>query len=388
MFLSHYNSFIEERARTDLHHLTSVGVRVSGSYETDNVTVARFLDILEGIRSHVLTPETFMELEVQKPTGAFYRGTDDIQTSCYSKAGINTAPIILGAIWITVTVYGNIYSRQIVNVIVKLQPTDRKRATNDSILVNCHFDTKPGSPGATDNMISCVTMLEIIRVLAGEKKTSLRNPIVFLFNGAEELGLQGAHGFVKGYDGPLGNPENREQGHRWAKQVKTFINLEGAGGGGREILFQTGPGNSWTLETYAKAAPYPYGFAIAEEAFQLGLIPSDTDFRIFRDYGDLAGLDMAFIKNGWVYHTKWDRDREIPSGSIQHMGENTLAILRQFSGKTDFSEIDMNSEGKMVYFDFLGLFMIFYPRWAGMLIDALIAVGTIAAIVSKGNYYI
>lgn len=127
-------------------------------------------------------------------------------------------------------------------MVAKLEPTNRSLATDDYILVNCHFDTKPGSPGATDNMISCASMLEVIRVLAAEQPTSLKNPIVFLFNGAEELGLQGAHGFVKGYEGPLGKPVSNQLGHRWAKNVRTFINLEGAGGGGREMLFQTGPG--------------------------------------------------------------------------------------------------------------------------------------------------
>lgn len=142
-------------------------------------------------------------------------------------------------------------------------------------------------------------------------------------------------------------------------------------------------GNSWTLEAYSKAAPYPYGVVIAEEAFQIGLIPSDTDFRIFRDYSNLAGLDMAFSKNGWVYHTKWDRLSEIPPGSIQHMGANTLAIVKHFSSKVDFSEIK-DSGGKMIYFDVLGLFMIYYPRWAGILIDCFIGFGTIALAIFTG----
>lgn len=41
---------------------------------------------------------------------------------------------------------------------------------------------------------------------------------------------------------------------------------------------------------YKTAVPYPNGQVAAEEMFHLGVIPSDTDFRIFRDYGHIPGM--------------------------------------------------------------------------------------------------
>ena len=34
------------------------------------------------------------------------------------------------------------------------------------------------------------------------------------------------------------------------------------------------------------------------------------------------------MKNGYVYHTKYDTEAAIPPGSIQRAGDNVLAVVR------------------------------------------------------------
>ena len=72
--------------------------------------------------------------------------------------------------------------------------------------MNCHFDSVPMGPGASDDAVSCGVMLEIIRVMLSSPRTSLSNDLIFLFNGAEEVILTGSHGFITQ--------------HKWAQAIR------------------------------------------------------------------------------------------------------------------------------------------------------------------------
>lgn len=197
-------------------------------------------------------------------------------------------------------------------------------------------------------------MLEVLEVLATSPQP-LQHNLVFLFNGAEENMLPASHGFITQ--------------HVWAEQIRAFINLEACGSGGRELLFQTGPGHPWLVDTYAKVAPHPFASIIGQELFQSGVIPADTDYRIFRDYGHLPGLDIAYMKNGYVYHTKYDSEERIPAGSVQRAGDNLLAVVRHIAQSEELADTRGHSEGTLVFFDFLGLYLIHYSEWVGVLIN-------------------
>ena len=56
-----------------------------------------------------------------------------------------------------------------------------------------------------------------------------------------------------------------------------------------KILLLSGPQNPWMIMLYAEHVPHPMATVYGSDLFESGLIPSDTDFRVFRDFGGLPG---------------------------------------------------------------------------------------------------
>lgn len=233
----------------------------------------------------------------------------------------------------------------------------------DAILVSSHYDTKTAGPGAGDAATPVAVMLEMMRALGSAEP--LEHSVIFLFNDGEELGLLGAHAFLR---------------HPWSADVRAFLNLESAGPGGKPLLFQSGPGEAWLAQAWARSVPYPWGSVLAQDVFQSGAIPSDTDFRIFRDDGRLRGLDVALYEDGWRYHTLLDVPTAVSDGTIQAMGENALAFVRDLGSRASFPDPDATPA---VYYDLLGQVMVAYPAAAGRaLAIGLIAVALVAVVLA------
>lgn len=161
--------------------------------------------------------------------------------------------------------------------------------------------------------------------------TPLHHAAVFLFNGGEESLQDASHLYITK--------------HQDTKDtVRAVINLEAAGTGGREIVFQAT--SDAMVEAYSHV-PHPYGmsgisrtvcccsvgsvldvFHTQQARFWLRrssrpassslsngtthlnsirhAVPADrlpvysTDFRQFQQYGNLTGLDMALVENRFV----------------------------------------------------------------------------------------
>ncbi|XP_064544305.1 endoplasmic reticulum metallopeptidase 1-like [Drosophila montana] len=112
---------------------------------------------------------------------------------------------------------------------------------------------------------------------------------------------------------------------------------------------------------------------MAEEIFQSGIIPSDSDFRQFNIYGNIPGLDMVQIENGFVYHTKYDVIDVIPRESLQNTGDNILSLVRGLANATELHDTEAHKGGHAVFFDFLGIYFIYYSETTGILLNLSVA---------------
>lgn len=135
------------------------------------------------------------------------------------------------------------------------------------------------------------------------------------------------------------------------------------------------------MKYYKKFAKHPYASTVAEELFQNNFIPSDTDFRVFRDYGEIPGLDMAHTQNGYVYHSKYDLFNVIPPGTFQTTGDNVLSLARGIANAPEVDQLSKHAVGHVVFFDFLGLFLVFYSEEEGIIINSVVSVCALVTIV-------
>ncbi|XP_017077538.1 endoplasmic reticulum metallopeptidase 1-like [Drosophila eugracilis] len=316
--------FIAERAQENLYEFAKIGTKLVGSDGNENKTVQFILRELALIKANVLEEYFDMEIDHQLAYGSYVRS-------------------------------GAQYQYQAVqNIVVKITS---KGSTSDSyLLVNSHFDSKPTSPSVGDAGHMIVTMMEVIRIIT-TSKIKLQHSIIFLFNGSEENSLQASDGFITS--------------HKWAPYCKVVINLDAAGSGCKELLFQTGPNNSWLVKYYKDYAEHPFATTMAEEIFQTGIVPSDTDFDIFSEYASLVGYDIGLVCNGFVYHTKYDRYDIIPRASIQNTGDNLLALVKALANAPELA--DTTETGKAVFFDVLGLFFISYSADSGTALNYAVA---------------
>ena len=180
--------------------------------------------------------------------------------------------------------------------------------------------------GATDDGMGVVTSLQLIQHFTHPDHQPERGIVVMLNNGEEDY-LYGARA--------LGQ-------HPLNPYIHTFLNLEGAGAGGRAILFRST--DREVTAAYA-GSPDPFGTVIGSDAFGLGFIRSGTDYSVLYDVFGQRGLDLAFFKPRARYHTNQDDARHASRGSLWHMLSASIHTATRLSSDTGDTFIGPRPDG-------------------------------------------
>ncbi|KAI0400611.1 hypothetical protein F4802DRAFT_478852 [Xylaria palmicola] len=183
------------------------------------------------------------------------------------------------------------------------------------VLLNAHYDSVSTGYGATDDGMGCITVVALVDYFSRPENQPQRG-IVALLNNNEEDFLWGAQAF--------GNSPFMPFCH-------TFLNLEGAGAGGRATLFRTSDAE---VTAAYRGSPNPFGTVIASDAFGLGAIRSNTDYIVFNGVYGMRGLDVAFYRPRARYHTDEDDAKHSSRASLWHMLSNSLHTMKSLSGNT------------------------------------------------------
>lgn len=170
------------------------------------------------------------------------------------------------------------------------------------------------------------TVLQMVRYFTTPGNQPRRG-IVALLNNAEEPGLLGAAAFGMSPLLPF---------------IHTFLNLEGAGAGGRCVLFRTT--DQEVTSAYANVQS-PFGSVLGSDGFKLGLIRSGTDYSVWHDIFGQRGLDMSFYRPRALYHTSHDDARHASRQSLWQMMADSATTLINLSADTGSDYIGERPDG-------------------------------------------
>jgi len=221
------------------------------------------------------------------------------------------------------------------NVLASLPGT----AGTKAVLLCAHYDSVRAGPGASDDGMGVAALLEVTRILT--TSPPLRNTVIFLIADGEESGLLGAEAFAAE--------------HPWARQIGAVVNLDARGTSGASLLFETSPNNLWLVRLAAGALPRPNTSSVFSTVYQR--MPNDTDLTVFLEKG-MAGVNFACVGDVAHYHTPLDDVENASPATLQHHGDNALAMVHALGN----ADLKTPPAGNAVFFDVLGFAVLWWPE--------------------------
>ena len=226
-------------------------------------------------------------------------------------------------------------SSQAQNVIARLRgqgPPGKK-----TLMLSAHYDSVPASPGAGDDASGVAVIIETLRAL--KASLPLDRDVIVLFDDGEENGFQGSRLYV--------------DEHPWARDVGVVLNFDARGNSGPSFMFETSDSNGWLVEQFAQASPHPLATSLSMDIYKI--MPNSTDMTVFKQAG-MGGLNFAFSAGVAYYHSPEDTPENLEPRTLQHQGENALAMSR-WLGCLD---LDNPKRDDVIYTSILGKVVVSY----------------------------
>lgn len=243
------------------------------------------------------------------------------------------------------------------NIVARLPGTD----STGAIVIAGHLDSVHTTGGASDCGGCSVSVLEVARVLAAG--APLRNDVIFLVEDGEETTRAGALSFV-------------EQ-HPWAADVRVALNQEAMGSGGASLLYVTGPENGRLLTESLKAMPAAVAYSFVNDlVWYTGTGGSDLDQLLM---AAPVGLGLVYVGNVPAYHTKMDNVENLDPRTLQHRGDQLLAMARHFGNLPLDGTLVAPS---LVYFTLVNGLTVRYSAQVGLGLALLAAVGYVLLVLA------
>ncbi|WP_405167851.1 M20/M25/M40 family metallo-hydrolase [Nocardia sp. NBC_01499] len=240
---------------------------------------------------------------------------------------------------------------RVANIVARLPGTN----STGTVFLTAHYDSVASGPGANDDGVGVATVLEDVRALRAGG-TALRNDVVILLTDAEETGLLGAEAFVAaGKVGP---------------GAGVVINHEARGAGGPPLLWRTTHPDNALIRAVEDAAPHPNTDSLTT-TLAGAQTSSNTDFASFEPTG-LHLLDWAYAGRSAYYHNRFDDPAHVDLATVQQMGDNSLALAREFGDK----DLTVADDTDRAFFQLPFGTLVVLPLW----VIIALAVATVLAV--------
>jgi len=204
--------------------------------------------------------------------------------------------------------YQNSIQTEVRNIMFRYGP---KGSTTPPLLMSAHIDSKNTGPGAYDDAAGIAAMMEMAELLV-ESTISPKVPVILLFVGTEELGLDGSRLFVKSNI-----------------SVSSYLNVESLGPGLPMMLLQKGYGSSETIKAWKKQ-PGMIIATLIDDVIDAGIVSSTSDSVVYRKK-EIPGVEALYIGNPTMYHTRGDSIG--PAEHLQLLGNAMIKLIYNIDPK-------------------------------------------------------